>query len=104
MTLSDLQKNVDSWIRKNTGYWESFQILARMTEELGEIAAALQRLSGLRPRKTEVDLEGEIGDLLFTMAAFANAQGIDLEKAFSKVMAKYDARDAALWQQQREAK
>jgi hypothetical protein len=36
--LSDLQITVDQWIRRNDDYWDQFQILARLTEEVGEIA------------------------------------------------------------------
>jgi len=97
--LSDLQTTVDQWIRRNDDYWDQFQILARLTEELGEIAAALQRLEGLRPRKVEVDLEGEVGDLLFTLAAFANVTGIDLDRSIVKTIEKYDVRDSKAWQQ-----
>jgi NTP pyrophosphatase (non-canonical NTP hydrolase) len=98
MTLAELQATVDEWILRNGGYWGKFQILARMTEELGETASALQRQEGLRPRKVEADLGGEVGDLLFTLAAFANAAGIDLEDSVGKVIDKYDARDAQDWQ------
>lgn len=41
---------------------------------------------------------GEVGDLLFTLAAFANAAGIDLEESVGKVIDKYNARDARDWQ------
>ena len=99
MQLSDLQTTVDQWIRRNDDYWDQFQILARLTEELGEIAAALQRREGLRPRKVEFDLEGEVGDLLFTLAAFANVTGIDLDRSIVKTIEKYDIRDAQAWQQ-----
>ncbi len=98
MNLTQLQTTVDHWIRHNGGYWDQFQILARLTEELGEIASALQRREGLRPRKVEVDLEGEVGDLLFTLAAFANVTGIDLDRSITKTIEKYDLRDAQDWQ------
>ncbi len=58
MTLDDLQKSVDGWIQEHGGYWEKFQIMARLTEETGGIASALQRQEGLRPRKESVDLGG----------------------------------------------
>jgi len=99
MTLADLQQAVDRWITDHGGYWDKFQILARLSEELGEIASALQRLEGLRPRKTEVDLEGEVGDLLFTLAAFANLNGIQLDAALNKVLDKYQIRDSAAWKE-----
>jgi NTP pyrophosphatase (non-canonical NTP hydrolase) len=96
--LGELQTTVDRWIRANDDYWDQFQILARLTEELGEVAAALQRKEGLRPRMVDVDLEGEVGDLLFTLAAFANVTGIDLDRSITKTIEKYDVRDAKDWQ------
>lgn len=98
MELRDVQDTVDEWIRQHGGYWDKYQILARLTEELGEVAAALQRQDGLRPRKVEVDLAGEVGDLLFTLAAFANATGIDLKECFAQALKKYNVRDAHAWQ------
>ena len=97
ITLDDLQQRVDTWIRTHDDYWTEFQILARLTEELGEVASALQRQAGLRPRKSEVDLSSEVGDLLFTLAAFANKLNLDLGQSVEQVFAKYDARDAAAW-------
>ncbi len=48
MELAEVQARVDDWIRRHGGYWDKFQILSRLTEELGEVSAALQRSSGLR--------------------------------------------------------
>lgn len=100
-TLADLQTKVDGWIRQHDDYWTEFQILARLTEELGEVASALQRQAGLRPRKSTVNLSDEVGDLLFTLAAFANKVDIDLEESVRQTIAKYNARDAAAWQEQK---
>jgi NTP pyrophosphatase (non-canonical NTP hydrolase) len=100
MTLDELQQTVDQWIRVHGGYWDRFQILARLTEELGEVAAVLQRQAGLRPRKEDVDLAGEVGDLLFTLAAFANANGLRLSECMKSIMEKYDSRDSQAWQEQ----
>jgi NTP pyrophosphatase (non-canonical NTP hydrolase) len=99
MTLDELQATVDGWISEHGGYWDKFQIMARLTEELGEMASALQRTEGLRPRKTEVDLEGEIGDLLFTLAAFANVNNLSLSASIDKVMDKYQVRDSQAWKE-----
>jgi len=95
-----MQNNVDKWIQEHGGYWDKFQILARLSEELGEVASALQRIEGLRPRKTEVDLASEVGDLLFTLAAFANVNGIKLSESIDKVMDKYQIRDSQAWKEQ----
>jgi len=101
MTLDELQAGVDSWINEHGGYWDKFQILARLTEELGEIASALQRTEGLRPRKTEVDLGSEVGDLLFTLAAFANVNDLKLSECLGQVMEKYQIRDSRAWKEQK---
>jgi NTP pyrophosphatase (non-canonical NTP hydrolase) len=100
MTLEDLQRNIDLWIREHGGYWDKFQILARMTEENGEVASALQRQEGLRPRKENVDLGDEVGDLLFTIVAFANLNKLSLSDCIGRVMEKYQIRDSRAWKEQ----
>ena len=95
--LDDLQRAVDAWIQAHGGYWDRFQILARLTEELGEVAAALQRLEGLRPRRAEVDLAGEVGDLLFTLLAFANVNDLRLDDCLAQALRKYQIRDGEAW-------
>jgi NTP pyrophosphatase (non-canonical NTP hydrolase) len=97
MNLNDVQGAVDAWIKAHGGYWDKFQILARLTEELGEVASALQRVEGLRPRKTEVDLGSEVGDLLFTLAAFANVNDLNLSECVGRVIEKYQGRDSQAW-------
>lgn len=99
MQLNELQSAVDQWIGEIGGYWDKFQILAQLTEELGEVSSALQRQTGLRPRKIEVDLEGEVGDLLFTLVAFANANGLNLEQSIDRTMKKYKERDEQAWKE-----
>ena len=100
MELKDCQHQVDAWITEHGGYWDEFVTLARMSEELGEVSAALQRLRGYRPRKVDVDLAGEVGDLLFILCSFANQQGLDLDACFEQVMAKITGRDSAAWKEQ----
>jgi len=102
MTLDQAQELVDAWIKEHGGYWGKFQIMARLSEETGEIAAALQRQEGLRPLKQHVDLGEEVGDLLFTLAAFANANGLSLSRCLSGVLEKYNVRDGANWKNQAE--
>ncbi|MGB7924864.1 MAG: MazG nucleotide pyrophosphohydrolase domain-containing protein [Pyrinomonadaceae bacterium] len=102
MNLNELQATADLWIRESAGgYWDKFQILAHLTEELGEVASALQRQEGLSPRWVAVDLSGEVGDLLFTLAVFANVTGINLEESIRKVIEKHHMRDAEDWQRKR---
>jgi len=98
--ISEWQARVDDQIQAFGGYWDAFQILARLMEELGEVAAALQRLNGLRPHDSTVDLEAEIGDVLYTVMAFANARQIRLDQALARVLQKYEQRDQQAWQDQ----
>jgi NTP pyrophosphatase (non-canonical NTP hydrolase) len=97
-TLDQLQVVGDRWIQANGGYWTSYQILARLTEELGEVAEALQRTDGLRLREVDVSVDKVGDDLLYPVAAFANRTGIDLSHAIALTIAKYDDRDRAAWQ------
>lgn len=92
MELIDIQKDVDSWLKKNGGYWNKFEVLARLIEEVGEASSALQINSGLRYSKKEADLEIELGDILFTLIAFANLHEIDLTRAINKSFSKYNHR------------
>jgi NTP pyrophosphatase (non-canonical NTP hydrolase) len=95
VNLKQLQQEVDRWIQERGGYWNRFEILAHLTEELGEVAAALQDHAGLRPRAKDTNLPEELGDMLFTLAALANACEVDLEGAVTDVLQKYRQRDGA---------
>ena len=98
MNLCDVQERVDTWIQTTAGgYWGQFEILARLTEELGELSAALQRDQGLRPRESDTEVAEEVGDVLFTLAAFANARKINLQDTIEQVLAKYEERDGEAW-------
>ncbi|WP_018461169.1 nucleotide pyrophosphohydrolase [Thermus oshimai] len=100
LTFAEAQKEVDAWIgRFEEGYFPPLLMLARLAEELGEVARVLAHRHGKTPKpgEEEGDLEEEVGDLLFVLVSLANSQGIDLERAFRKVMAKYQARDGARW-------
>ena len=97
MHFKEAQGLVDQWIKQIGGYWDKFQILAQLMEELGEVSAALQRQEGLRPRITRTDLQSEVGDLLFTLVAFSNLMSLDLEQCLTRTMQKYKTRDAKAW-------
>jgi len=86
MELPELQELVDSWIKKRGGYWPEFKILGRLIEELGELSQALRK-------GDEHAIEEETGDLLFTLIAFSNKVGINLENALKRAIKKYDVRD-----------
>lgn len=101
MELKGVQAEVHAWISQfEEGYWHPLAMLARLCEEVGELAREVNHRFGQKPKKTgepEADLAAEMGDILFVLAAFANSLNIDLEAAFKGVMDKYRTRDAQRW-------
>lgn len=100
-TIQTLQKEVDDYIGKfKEGYFPPFEMLARMTEELGELAREVQHVHGIKKKKlTEAkkSLEEELGDLLFVLICFANSENIDMQRAHDRVMDKFNSRDKNRW-------
>ncbi|MCT8138916.1 nucleotide pyrophosphohydrolase [Anaerobacillus sp. CMMVII] len=75
-------------------------MLARMTEELGELAREVNHYYGEKPKKSSEDdksMEQELGDLFFVLVCFANSLNIDLEESFDLVMEKFRTRDKDRW-------
>ncbi len=99
--LSEMQQEVDEYISQfKEGYFSPLAMLARMTEELGELAREVNHYYGEKPKKTseeERTMEQEMGDLLFVLICFANSLDIDLEEAFDLVMTKFKTRDKDRW-------
>ncbi|NLG63436.1 MAG: nucleotide pyrophosphohydrolase [Candidatus Cloacimonetes bacterium] len=101
VTLRDAQRAVDEWIgRFAEGYWPPLSNLARLIEEVGELARELNHRYGhktKKPDEPEQDLALELADILFVLIAIANEQKIDLQAAFEQVLEKYRTRDADRW-------
>lgn len=101
MKISDAQRAVDAYIGQFAeGYWPPLTNLARLVEEVGELARELNHRFGHKTKKhgePEQDLALELADILFVLIALANQQKIDLEEAFQRVLDKYDTRDANRW-------
>lgn len=100
-TLKDIQQEVDTYISQfKEGYFSPLAMLARMSEEVGELAREVNHTYGEKPKKsTEEDnsIELELGDILFITICFANSLGIDLTEAHDKIMHKFNTRDAGRW-------
>ncbi|SMO43170.1 nucleotide pyrophosphohydrolase [Melghirimyces algeriensis] len=100
-TMKEMQQDVDRYISQfKEGYFQPLSMLARMTEEVGELAREVNHHFGEKPKKeteAEGSMEMELGDLLFIIICFANSLDIDLETAFREVMNKYYTRDADRW-------
>jgi NTP pyrophosphatase (non-canonical NTP hydrolase) len=99
--LSDIQREVDAYISQfKEGYFSPLSMLARMTEEVGELAREVNHNYGEKPKKAEEadnSIEMELGDIMFIILCFANSMGIDLTEAIAKVMHKFNTRDANRW-------
>ena len=105
-TLPELQEEIDTYINGfEEGYFPPMELLARLTEELGELAREVQHVYGMKKKKPEEavrSLEEETGDLFFVLVCFANSQGISLEKALTTVVEKFKVRDANRWTKKEE--
>jgi NTP pyrophosphatase (non-canonical NTP hydrolase) len=101
MSLSEAQRRVDGWIAQfEEGYFHPLTNLARLTEEVGEMAREVNHRFGQKTkRKDEVegDLAMEMADILFVLICMANREGIDLQDAFDRMMEKVERRDAERW-------
>jgi NTP pyrophosphatase (non-canonical NTP hydrolase) len=101
VAFREAQATVDDWIRQyKEGYFSPLTTLARLSEEVGELAREINHRFGEKPKKSEEppgDLAGELGDILFVVICLANSQGIDLDAAFDGVMQKVRTRDAGRW-------
>jgi NTP pyrophosphatase (non-canonical NTP hydrolase) len=70
--------------------------LLDLLSELGEVSKVLLKATdyGRHPfrRDAAADLDGELGDVLYSLASLANATGCDLASALDLALAKYERR------------
>jgi len=101
MSLNEAQARVDAWIsRFEEGYFHPLTNLARLTEEVGELAREINHRFGQKTKKREEpegDMAMELADILFVVICIANREKIDLQQAFDRMMAKVDVRDTGRW-------
>jgi NTP pyrophosphatase (non-canonical NTP hydrolase) len=106
MSLTEAQRRVDAWIGQfEEGYFHPLTNLARLTEEVGELAREVNHRFGEKTKKRdepEGDLAMEMADILFVLICMANREGIDLQAAFDRMMAKVENRDDSRWTKKRE--
>ena len=101
MSLRDAQQAVDRWIGQyKEGYFPPLTNLARLAEEVGELAREMNHRFGEKTKKHE-EAEGslamELADILFVVICIANSQGIDLDQTFEAMLRKVTVRDADRW-------
>ncbi|UFU01288.1 nucleotide pyrophosphohydrolase [Radiobacillus kanasensis] len=97
----EIQKRVDAYISQfKEGYFSPLAMVARLTEEVGEIAREVNHFYGEKPKKAsekENTIEEELGDLIFVLASFANSLDIDLSDSFHRAITKIETRDKDRW-------
>lgn len=101
MSLDACQSRVDAWIAQyEEGYFHPLTNIARLSEEVGELAREVNHRYGQKTKKPE-ELEGDLGmemaDVLFVIICMANREGINLQEAFDRMMTKVETRDADRW-------
>ncbi|WP_199615035.1 nucleotide pyrophosphohydrolase [Paenibacillus alkalitolerans] len=99
--MKQMQQEVHEYISQfKEGYFSPLSMLARMTEEVGELAREVNHSFGEKPKKKdepENSIEYELGDILFILICFANSLQIDLQQAHDAVMHKFNTRDKDRW-------
>ena len=100
LSFAAASARVDAYVAQfEEGYFPPLLLLARLSEEVGEVARVLSHENGKTPKPGEAvgDLELELADALFVMLCMANQRGLSLERGFERMMRKVETRDADRW-------
>ncbi len=99
--MEEMQQEVEKHIGQyKEGYFSPLAMMARLSEETGELAREINHYYGEKPKKETEQfktLEQEMGDILFVLICFANSLHINLDEAFDLVMNKFRTRDVDRW-------
>lgn len=98
MTISELQSEVDNWIKTiGVRYFSELTNLAILTEEVGELARIIARKYGdqsFKGNEANQDMADEMADVLWVLICLANQTGVNLTEAIEKNIQKKTIRDA----------
>lgn len=96
-SLASMQEEVDHYIQQfKAGYFGPLAQLARLTEEVGELAREVNHHYGEKAKKKDEPaktVQEELGDVLFVTLIMANSLEIDLTEVFEANMTKFNQRD-----------
>lgn len=96
-SLYSMQQEVDEYIQQfKVGYFSPLAQMARLTEEVGELAREVNHTYGEKSKKASEPVNSvaeELGDVLFVTMIMANSLDIDLTEVFEKNMEKFNQRD-----------
>ena len=96
LDLAQLQREHRPWSERNFGACPSWYALLGIFEEAGELAHAhLKGVQGIRgtPEEHRAAKIDAVGDLVTFLAAYCNAEGLDLQAAVETTWDKVKARD-----------
>lgn len=97
MSLKAIQKQIDDSFKPLAKpYWDPLSNLARIIEEVGEVARILNHKFGEKPKKpgeVHEELGDELADVIHAVLALANSQGIDMDPPMQRAIAKISTRD-----------
>ena len=97
MTIEEVQKQVDEWIKTyGVRYFSELTNMVILTEEVGELARVISRTYGEQSFKKSdenLNLADEMADVLWVLICLANQTGIDLNDALLKNIEKKTNRD-----------
>lgn len=103
--MREEQERVAAWIAQfEEGYFHPLTNIARLSEEVGELAREVNHRFGQKTKKRdepEGDMGMEMADIIFVLICMANREGIDLDEAFERMMEKVVTRDDRRWTKKR---
>jgi len=98
LTISQLQSDVDQWIKTiGVKYFSELTNMTILTEEVGELARIMARKYGdqsFKSNESDANLADEMADVLWVLVCLANQTGVDLSHAIQKNIEKKSVRDA----------
>ena len=95
LTMREAQRQVDATIQALGGYWPPLANLARLFEECGELARAVNQAHGpkrIKAGEAQAAIGDELGDVLYVALARANGLGVDAEEALRAAIERAQAR------------
>lgn len=96
-SLQSMQEEIDRYIQQfKVGYFSPLGQMARLTEEVGELAREINHHYGEKQKKAdevEKTVAEELADVFIVTLMMANSLDIDLSAAFEKNMEKFNKRD-----------
>lgn len=96
-SLTSIQKRIHVILQDyEKPYWDPLSNVARLAEEVGEVARIINHRYGDKPKKQSEsadDLEDELADVLWTLICLANQEGVNLDKGIERAINKLLVRD-----------